>query len=167
MLWTWKKLFRQKMERRDWKAYPNCLKPRPLTHSKSWLFKWGHVYKMVASIDISSPGKWFSIYKTTDAIAWRLKMTVITILFNQEKGKPRFNKNYHPYKRPPCMYLEVPIYQHEAKMKNPHAALWHCLRRAMSNCHFQGTWELFLKQPGSLQWQYSRCSYSTLNSFKT
>lgn len=109
MLWTWKKLFRQEMERQDWKAYPNCLKPCPLTHSKSWPFKWGHVYKMVASIDISSPGKWFSIYKITDAIVWRLKMTVVTVLLNKEKGKPGFNKNYHPYKRPPCMYLGVSI----------------------------------------------------------
>ena len=33
--------------------------------------KWGHVYKMVASMDASPPGKWFSIYKITDAIVWR------------------------------------------------------------------------------------------------
>lgn len=146
MLWTWKKLFRQEMGRQDWKAYPNCLKTCPFTHAKSWPFKWGHMYKMAASIDISPPGKWFLIYKITDAVVWRWKTTVVTISVN-ETGQDSSS----PQKRTSWMYLRVSIYQQEAKMKKPCVAPWHCLQQVMSNCCRWGISHLFLKQPSSLQ----------------
>lgn len=139
------------MERRDWKAYRNCLKSCPFPHLKSRPFKWGHVYKMVARVDISPPGKWFSIYKITDATVWSLKMTVVTILLSKERGKPRFNEKPPSLKKTTLDVLESINLPTRSQDKE---SLWSTVAMPTSSyiklqlsLHFR----VFLKQPSGIQ----------------
>lgn len=121
MLWTWEKLFRQEMERRDWKAYPNCLKTCPFPHAESRPLKWGRVYKMAVSVDMNPPRKWCALCNITDALAWRWKLAAVMIKGRRRERQDSIKTAPPPRQNTPWMYRQVLIYLHGAKRKHPWA----------------------------------------------
>lgn len=119
---------------------------------------------MVASIDISLPGKWFSIYKITDAIVWRRKMTVVTISRKEENQISI--KSYPPSKRPPWLYTWE--YQFTNTKPRQRILMQHRGTACIDLCQtgiikaFGG----YFWNVAASKWRYNRCSYSTLNCFK-